>query len=155
MPEIDLARIADLVAGEDSAADRLYRICAYLEAAVAHFNWVGIYYAKPQEQMLILGPFVGAPTEHVRIPYGRGICGQVAVSMAPLIIQDVSQEDNYLACSLEVKSEIVVPIFYEQRFVGELDIDSHFPQAFTNSDQLILEQIATMIAPLVARISNF
>lgn len=155
MPGIELVKIANLAAGEGSERDRLQRICAYLENTVEHFNWVGIYYAKPREQLLILGPFVGAPTEHVRIPYGRGICGQAASQQTTIIVQDVSQEDNYLACSLEVKSEIVVPIFYEEQFVGELDIDSHYPQAFTNSDQMILEQVAAIIAPLVARISNF
>jgi len=98
--------------------------------------------------MLVLGPFVGEPTEHVRIPYGKGICGQTAESGRTFVVADVAQQSNYLACSVKVKSEIVVPVFKDGEFVAELDIDSHTPGAFTPKDRRMLEEVAALAAGL-------
>lgn len=104
--------------------------------------------ARPAERVLVLGPFVGEPTEHVRIPYGRGICGQAAESGRTFIVADVTKESNYLACSIAVKSEIVVPILRDGEFVAELDINSHRPKAFSPKDRTMLEKIAALAGGL-------
>jgi len=100
------------------------------------------------EQMLYLGPFSGAETEHTRIPYGRGICGQVAVSGESFEVPDVWAQDNYLACSMETKSELVVPIFHGTRLIGQIDIDSHFLNPFGSEDHRLLESIAHAIGTM-------
>jgi len=92
---------------------------------VPHYDWVGFYLVDKAKKELVLGPFVGEPTEHVRIPFGRGICGQAAERRTTFVVQDVSKEGNYLACSPKVKSEIVIPLFKGGEIIGELDIDSH------------------------------
>ena len=97
---------------------------------------------------LILGPYDGEPTEHTRINFGQGICGQAAETKETFLVQDVSQETNYLACSPKVKSEIVVPIFSEGEVVGEIDIDSHSISPFTDEDQMFIEEVAKLIADL-------
>ncbi len=149
MPDLDLSRIQQIVNRSASPSERLQEICAYLHHNVPYYNWVGIYRADNERRELLLGPFVGAPTEHGRIPFGRGVCGQAAEKLVPIIIQDVSAEDNYLTCSLAVKAEIVIPIFYENRFVGELDIDSHYDSPFSTEDRRLLEKVAQLIAHLI------
>ncbi|HKK12696.1 MAG TPA: hypothetical protein VJ945_07675, partial [Flavobacteriaceae bacterium] len=90
--------------------DRLLLICELLEANVPHYNWVGFYFKNGNKNELKLGPYVGAPTEHTTIPFGKGICGQVALSNQNFVVPDVSAQDNYIACSITVKAEIVIPI---------------------------------------------
>lgn len=120
----------------------LLKTAELLKSEIPHYDWVGFYLLDPLDSMLVLGPFKGAPTEHTRIPAGRGICGQVAASGRTMVIQDVSQQDNYLACSLDVQSEIVVPILKNGVFVAEIDIDSHAYAPFTTEDEKLLEAIA-------------
>ena len=143
-------KIEQLLSRRDSEGTRLQLLCDYLREAVPHYDWFGFYLAVPGERMLALGPFSGEPTEHVRIPYGRGICGQAAEREETFVVQDVSTQDNYLACSLAVKSEIVVPVFHEGRVVGEIDIDAHVTNPFTEADNRFLEGLAERVAPLLA-----
>jgi GAF domain-containing protein len=124
--------------------DLLLRICATLKEQIYHYDWVGFYIL--QEGQLVLGPYVGKPTEHTHIAIGKGVCGQVAEHEEMMIVQDVSQIDNYISCGLEVQSEIVVPVMKNGKFVAELDIDSHSPAPFSNDDQLFLEKICQLIA---------
>ena len=132
----------------DSARDRLTRICDLLRSRVEHYDWVGFYLVDPdRDRELVLGPFSGDDTEHTRIPFGQGICGQAADREEVFLVQDVSQESNYLSCSAHVKSEIVVPVFLRSHIVGEIDIDSHTLAPFTDADQQFLEQLAELIAP--------
>jgi GAF domain-containing protein len=145
-------KIEQLLSRQDSEGTRLQLLCDYLREAISHYDWFGFYLAVPGERMLALGPFSGEPTEHVRIPYGRGICGQAAEREETFVVQDVSTQDNYLACSLEVKSEIVVPVFHQGRVVGEIDIDSHVTNPFTEADNRFLEDLAERVAPLLAAI---
>ena len=91
---------------------------------------------------------MGASTEHAHITWGQGICGQAAETEHTFIVQDVTQETNYLSCSPTVKSEIVVPIFKDARVIGELDIDSHHLSPFTSEDRAFLEQVAQIAATL-------
>jgi len=136
-----LGRAVALLARPGSRDEKLQRLCALLRDSVPHYQWVGFYLAEPEKRELVLGPFAGEPTEHVRIPYGRGICGQAAERLAPFLVQDVTKESNYLACSAKVKAEIVLPILKDGRFVAELDIDSHQRAPFTPEDRKFLEEV--------------
>lgn len=109
-----------------------------------HYNWVGVYLLEGEE--LVLGPFVGKPTLHTRIPLNKGICGAAASSGKTIIVNDVHADPRYLACSLETRSEIVVPIVREGRVLGEIDIDSDTPAAFTQDDRELLEGVAAILA---------
>lgn len=132
-----------------SRDEKLRRVCELLASQVPHYDWVGFYLVGERGDELVLGPFVGEPTEHVRIPFGRGVCGRAAVELRTIVVQDVSKETNYLACSPLVKSEIVVPIFKEGKFVGELDIDSHELAPFTEEDRKFLEKVAEVVSKIV------
>ena len=110
-----------------------------------HYSWVGIYIVKGND--LVLGPWKGKqPTEHTRIPIGKGICGSAAASGKTEIISDVNADDRYLACFVSTKSEIVVPIKKEKKILGEIDIDSDKKDAFTKEDKEFLEKIADMLS---------
>jgi GAF domain-containing protein len=109
------------------------------------YNWVGIYLLYGNE--LVLGPFVGRPSPHTRIPLGRGICGAAASEKTTIIVDDVNADPRYLACSLDTKSEIVVPILLDGEVLGELDIDSDRKAAFGTADQALLEGVAMLLAP--------
>lgn len=135
--------IAEKPLGRD---EKLFAVCSLLGDFVPAFDWVGFYLPDPKaDRELVLGPFVGKPTEHVRIAFGRGICGQVAESEETLIVQDVGQEGNYLACSPEVKAEIVVPLFKQGQFAGELDIDSEQTAPFDDEDRTFLEKVGRVV----------
>lgn len=128
---------------------KLQSICELLKRDIPNYDWVGFYMVDPAaERELVLGPFAGAPTEHTRIPFGKGICGQAAESLQTFVVEDVNMESNYLACSLDVKSEIVVPVMKGDQFAGELDIDSHTRSGVGEGDRKVLEQLCKIIAPL-------
>lgn len=126
----------------------LAAVCELLRAEVPHYHWVGIYWMNKVEQALHLGPFAGAATEHTRIPYGRGICGQVALSGEVFEVPDVWAQDNYLACSMETKAELVVPIHSQGRLIGQIDIDSHNHNPFGPEDTALLHSIAEAIGAM-------
>ncbi len=133
-----------------SKEQKLSEICRLLASRVEHYDWVGFYLVDPNHpRELVLGPHVGEPTEHVRIPFGRGICGQAAESGKTFVVQDVSKETNYLSCSPKVKSEIVVHIFKNDKIVGELDIDSHELEPFTTNDEKFLEELCHEISTIL------
>ncbi|MGA0247952.1 MAG: GAF domain-containing protein [Flavobacteriia bacterium] len=124
-------------------------LCQKLQRENPHYNWVGFYWMDDADQALHLGAYVGAETDHVRIPYGRGICGQVAESGETFVVPDVNAQDNYLACSIETKAEIVVPVYKDGKLVGQLDIDSHKRDPFSPADQAYLEQVCAAVALLL------
>jgi L-methionine (R)-S-oxide reductase len=128
----------------------LRRVCETLQRERSGYDWVGFYIAEGEKRELVLGPYVGAATEHTRIPFGVGICGQVARSGETLVVADVAAEDNYLSCSMDVKSEIVVPILVGGRFVAQIDVDSHLPGRFGSADRILLEKLALTLAPYFA-----
>lgn len=117
-----------------------------LDQEVEYYNWTGFYFMNDAAKQLEIGPYVGAHTDHSVIPYGRGICGQVAVSGKTFEVPDVQAQDNYLACSLETKSEIVVPMYKDEVLVGQLDIDSHKLDPFTAEDHHILNLVVAFVA---------
>ena len=116
-----------------------------LAEEMPNYNWVGIYLLYGNE--LVLGPFVGRPSPHTRSPLGRGICGAAASEKTTIIVDDVNADPRYLACSLDTKSEIVVPILLDGEVLGELDIDSDRTAAFGTADQALLEGVAMLLAP--------
>ena len=128
----------------------LEEICTLLANEVDYYDWVGFYLVTGNKNELVLGPFVGAPTEHVCIPFGTGICAQAALVGETVIIQDVTKVTNYLSCAPDVKSEIVVPIFdREGGILGEIDIDSHDIAPFSFEDKEFLEYIARRLPEIV------
>ncbi len=142
------ARIEEIISGRGLRDDKLMAICRLLQAEVPHYDWVGFYIVDGVKQRLLLGPYIGQPTAHVEIPFGRGICGMAAEKKSTLMVPDVSEVLNYLSCSPEVKSEMVVPILKEERMVAELDIDSHALKPFTKEDRAFLEGMCLRIAEL-------
>ncbi len=148
-PRIEDVRheLSDLDARSRTSDDLMRGICGLLHDRMLKYNWVGFYMLEPgaKPPMLVLGPFVGAMTPHTRIPLDQGICGAAAASGQTVVVDDVNKDPRYLACSLETKSEIVVPIFVHGKVVGELDIDSHFPAAFTPEDQQLVQHCAAIV----------
>ena len=136
------------VSSHDSET-KLKTICALLEKNIPHYNWVGFYFRNGEKEELLLGPYVGAPTEHTVIPFGKGICGQVALSNENFVVPDVSAQDNYIACSITVKAEIVVPLFKNGENIGQIDIDSDTPDPFTEEDERFLEFVNEKVAEIL------
>jgi L-methionine (R)-S-oxide reductase len=142
-------KVSAIISDKRSSRDeKLLAICQLLNENVAHYNWVGFYFANHEERTLHLGPYVGAPTDHTVIPFGKGICGQVAESNANFVVPDVAAQDNYIACSFTVKSEIVVPLFVNGKNIGQIDIDSHVLDPFTTEDEHFLEFVNSKVATL-------
>lgn len=132
-----------------SSDAKLLAICELLEANIPHYNWVGFYFRNGDKEELKLGPYVGAPTDHTIIPFGKGICGQVALSNQNFVVPDVSAQDNYIACSITVKAEIVIPIFVNGENIGQIDIDSNTRDPFTDEDERFLEFVCKEVATLL------
>lgn len=144
-----LRQIRDVVGGDRKRHEKLETVCALLKDAVPHFDWVGFYLVDEVEKdVLVLDAYEGEPTEHARIPFGSGICGQAADRRETFVVQDVSKESNYLSCSVNVKSEIVVPIMKGGTVVGELDIDSHSTSPFTAEDEQLLAKVCQIVGGL-------
>ncbi|MBB5066385.1 GAF domain-containing protein [Granulicella mallensis] len=115
-----------------------------------YYNWTGFYMLDPHDpETLVLGPFVGAPTTHVRIPVTEGICGAAVASGETVIVDDVHSDPRYLSCSIDTRSEIVVPIYVQGKVIGEIDIDSHDSAAFTNADRDFLEEAAQIVGAYI------
>jgi putative methionine-R-sulfoxide reductase with GAF domain len=144
---IDAAVEAQVVQAIDEAgsgASATERAVQGLKDSVPAYTWVGIYLLEGEE--LVLGPFLGKPSPHTRIPLGQGICGAAATAGETIIVDDVNADPRYLACSIETRSEIVVPIIHEGRVLGEIDIDSDTPAAFGAADRELLEAVADRLA---------
>lgn len=125
--------------------DLLLRICELLKQEVYHYDWAGFYILDQEKNELVLGPYVGKPTQHTHIAVGKGICGQVAESGRTMVVQDVTQVENYISCGLDVQSEIVVPVLKDGKFVAELDIDSHSSAPFTPDDSEFLAKVCELL----------
>ena len=138
-----LEQISFILENKQELTDSTQSICSLLHEQFPHYDWVGFYWAEGNT--LHLGSFAGNPTEHTQIPFGKGICGQVAESLQTMIVDDVSASDNYIACSIDVRSEIVVPILKNDQFIGQIDIDSHQLNAFSSDDQQFLENVCAKI----------
>ncbi|MFD0977672.1 GAF domain-containing protein [Salinimicrobium gaetbulicola] len=132
-----------------SVDQRLSELCELLKAEITYYTWVGFYFKNGDKEELKLGPYAGEPTDHIIIPFGKGICGQVAVSNQNFVVPDVKAQDNYIACSIHVKAEIVVPLFKNGENIGQIDIDSNVPDPFTEEDERFLEFINEKVAEIL------
>jgi L-methionine (R)-S-oxide reductase len=139
--------ISKLAKTARSAPELMQSMARLLHDRMLKYNWVGFYMLEPgaDPPVLVLGAFEGAMTPHTRIPLNQGICGAAASSGQTVVVDDVNKDPRYLACSLETKSEIVVPVFVHGKVVGELDIDSHFPAAFTSEHQALVQHCAKLV----------
>jgi L-methionine (R)-S-oxide reductase len=142
-------KILEVLARNGSVEQKLFTICKLLSESVDYYNWVGFYFRNGDKEELILGPYFGEKTEHTIIPFGKGICGQVAVSNKNFVVPDVSRQSNYLSCSNSVKSEIVIPVFVDGKNIGQIDIDSHYIDPFSKEDENFLEFINDEIAKII------
>jgi L-methionine (R)-S-oxide reductase len=154
------SKATDLIPALDSLAvssrstvDLMKGIVALLHEKLTRYNWVGFYMLEKEgdRDMLVLGPFKGTMTPHTRIPLNQGICGAAASTGKTIVVDDVNADSRYLACSLETKSEIVVPVFAHGKVVGELDIDSHFQAAFGQDDRMLCEHAAAILGRFIEK----
>ena len=153
-PTESLAAILDSIRQSASTASSLNafeeEVVKIISQRLPHYDWVGFYMLDPDDpSTLVLGPFVGEPTPHVRIPVHQGICGAAVAARSTIVVDDVNADPRYLSCSIKTRSEIVVPIFAREKVVGELDIDSHTPAAFTNADRAFLEEAARTVGSYI------
>ncbi len=143
-------KITTLIANEtDSIDDRLKEVCELLQTNIGYYDWVGFYFANEAEKTLHLRAFAGEPTDHTVIPFGKGICGQVAVSNSNFVVADVKAQNNYIACSVYVKAEIVIPLFKDGKNIGQIDIDSHIADPFSAEDERFLEWVNEEVAKIL------
>ncbi|WP_196889588.1 GAF domain-containing protein [Aureivirga sp. CE67] len=129
--------------------EKLQAITDTIERELDTYDWVGFYFKNGDKSELKLAQYTGEETDHTIIPFGKGICGQVAVSNENFVVDDVHAQDNYIACSIYVKSEIVVPIFKNGENIGQIDIDSKTPAAFNEKDERFLEDVCKMVAEFI------
>ena len=151
---VEARKAIDRLQADARSADELMKgITVLLNQHMLKYNWVGFYMLEhgTQPPVLVLGHYQGAMTPHTRIPLNQGICGAAASSGKTVVVDDVSNDSRYLACSLETKSEIVVPIFVGGRVAGELDLDSHFPAAFGSEDRALVEYCAQLVGKRLER----
>ena len=142
-------KISDLVSRSSSLDATLKEVCELLKSSIPYYDWVGFYFKNGEKEELKIGPYAGATTDHTIIPFGKGICGQVAVSNKNFVVADVSSQDNYIACSLSVKSEIVIPLFVNNINIGQIDIDSNTIDPFTQKDERFLKFVCESVASIM------
>ena len=142
-------KISDLVSRSISLDATLKEVCELLKSSIPYYDWVGFYFKNGEKEELKIGPYAGATTDHEIIPFGKGICGQVAVSNENFVVSDVNSQDNYIACSLSVRSEIVIPLFVNNINIGQIDIDSNTIDPFTQKDERFLEFVCESVASIM------
>ena len=141
--------VSEILKSNQQIAEKLQEVTNLLEATIPYYDWVGFYFKNEDKEELKLAQYTGEETEHTIIPFGKGICGQVALSNENFIVQDVSEQENYISCGWKVKSEIVIPIFVNGDNIGQIDIDSHTVNPFTKEDEILLEFICKEVAQLL------
>ncbi|MGP8158128.1 MAG: GAF domain-containing protein [Thermoplasmata archaeon] len=140
----------DAILSRLAGRQALAEVCRFLRHSFPHYPWVGVYRLEGTD--LVLDAWEGPQaTEHTRIPLDRGVCGQAAREGRTVIVDDVRSDPNYLACFLETRAEIVVPVRHEGRVVGEIDIDGNAVRAFDESDRRFLEDVAAKLGSAVER----
>jgi len=151
--EMDLNRLKNkvdsILANTNTTKEQLKEVCDVLEREISYYDWVGFYFKNGDKDELKLAQYTGEETAHTIIPFGKGICGQVAVSNQNFIVQDVSNQENYISCGWKVKSEIVIPIFVNKENIGQIDIDSHTANVFTDKDEQLLEYVCRKVSAIL------
>lgn len=143
--------VALLANQEQTLTEKLTAVCQLLKQSIDYYNWVGFYFKNGDKEELKLKAFAGEPTDHVIIPFGKGICGQVAVSNQNFVVPDVKAQDNYIACSLDVKAEVVIPLFVGGENIGQIDIDSHTVDPFSKADEDFLTFVNQSVAQIIKK----
>ena len=144
--KIIIKKIKSILSNKNDWEKKLFKICDIIKYSLKKYDWVGFYFSDLINKQLKLIAFSGEETEHTIIPFGKGVCGQVANSNKPLIITDVKSEKNYISCNINVKSEIVVPILIDNINIGQIDVDSNTINAFSNMDKIFLEEICELVS---------
>ena len=142
-------KVDSILGSTNTTNEKLKSICDVLESEISYYDWVGFYFKNGDKDELKLGQYTGEETEHTIIPFGKGICGQVAVSNQNFVVQDVSNQENYISCGWKVKSEIVIPIFVNKENIGQIDIDSHTANVFTDKDEQLLEYVCEKLGTIL------
>ena len=142
-------KVRTILENTASSEESMQEICDLLRANINYYDWVGFYFKNGDKRELKLGPYAGEPTDHTIIPFGKGICGQVAESNENFVVPDVQAQDNYIACSISVKSEIVVPLFKDGKNIGQIDIDSNTPDPFSEEDERFLEFVNAEVSKIL------
>ena len=142
-------KISSLVKDSINTEKTLFKICEILRSNISYYDWVGFYFKNGSKQELKLGPYAGLETDHKIIPFGKGICGQVALTNKNFVVPDVKKQNNYISCNINVKSEIVIPIFVDGKNIGQIDIDSNILNPFSNRDEEFLEYVCAKVATLL------
>ena len=132
-----------------SVNKRMTLICKTLKDTIDYYDWVGFYFANHDTKTLHLEAFAGLPTDHTTIPFGKGICGQVAISDKNFVVDDVKTQDNYISCSIYVKAEIVIPLFKEEINIGQIDVESNTINPFSKRDEDLLEWVNKKVATIL------
>jgi len=143
--------VALLSKQEQTLTEKLTAVCELLKQSIDYYNWVGFYFKNGDKEELKLKAFAGQPTDHVIIPFGKGICGQVAVSNQNFVVPDVKAQDNYISCSIDVKAEVVIPLFVEGENIGQIDIDSHTVDPFSKEDEDFLTFVNQSVAQIIKK----
>ena len=146
-----LSNIEEILASDPTLEDGLTKVCRKIQQTLPIYDWVGFYFNHNTKQELHLKAYAGNPTEHTVIPFGKGICGQVALTNQNFVVDDVGEQDNYIACSIDVKSEIVVPLFINNKNIGQIDIDSNTSHAFSKADEAFLVRVNILVAAFLIR----
>ena len=142
--------IGSILNKKDHSTDELLtEICEHLKNRIDYYDWVGFYFADHKSKTLHLKAYAGLETDHKVIPFGKGICGQVAVSNSNFMVPDVSAQNNYISCSIDVKSEIVIPLFKDGKNIGQIDIDSNTVDPFSVEDEQFLEWVNEKVAEIL------
>ena len=142
-------KVDTIIRSSTTIEEKLQAICNLLESETSYYDWVGFYFKNGDKDELKLAQYTGEETEHTIIPFGKGICGQVALSNQNFVVQDVSNQENYISCGWKVKSEIVIPIFVNKKNIGQIDIDSHTANVFTDNDEQLLEYICKKVGAIL------
>ena len=143
-------KVRTILANEnESVEQRMTEVCELLQTSMGYYDWVGFYFANDVEKTLHLKAFAGKPTDHKVIPFGKGICGQVAVSNENFVVTDVKAQNNYIACSIYTKAEIVIPLFKDGKNIGQIDVDSHTEDPFSHEDERFLEWVNQNISAIL------
>ena len=139
-------KISNLISNSSSLDTTLMDVCKLLKSSISYYDWVGFYFKNGEKEELKIGPYAGAITDHTIIPFGKGICGQTAESNTHMIVDDVNNEENYISCNINVKSEIVVPLFSNNINIGQIDIDSNTLSRFKLDDLKFLKKVNILIS---------
>jgi len=155
MHSLLVSKIKEELDSIEDISQGLLKVCELIHAEMEAYDWVGFYFMHHPSRKLHLGPYVGAPTDHTVIDFGKGICGQVAESGNSFLVEDVNAQSNYIACSIDVKSEIVVPLYQNGNLIAQIDIDSHIINRFQAEDEQFLTDVNKLLAQRYPQLSSY